>query len=56
MIETKGKRSAEKEAQAELQRKRKAILAKRPAKTIDKLTAQEKKEALDTMLEWFLNM
>ena len=54
MIRTIGKKNPEKEAKALQEQKIKAILDKRPKKKLENLTAKEKQNALDAMLEWWI--
>ena len=56
MIKTTGKRDPARVADAEKKAKRQQVMSKRPPKRINQLSAQEKKDALDTMLEWFLSL
>ncbi len=56
MIKTTGKRDPARVAEAEKKANRQRAMDKRPPKRIDQLTAQEKKDALDAMLEWFLSL
>ena len=51
MIQTIGKKNPEKEAKALKVDEIKAILDKRPKKKLENLTAKEKQEAMDAMLE-----
>lgn len=56
MIQTTGKINPEKEAKKLQTEKLKAALEKRPQKDLKNLTAKEKADAIDAMLEWWLSL
>jgi hypothetical protein len=54
MIYTTGKKNPEREARTLQEQKVKAALGKRPKKELKSLSAKEKADALDAMLEWWM--